>query len=96
MTGVEQERRSPARREATTLGALASRRRFSGQGQNAGETPALPAMTRSALARERAAAAHAALANCRLCAHDCGVNRLAGEHGLCHAGAEAAIFFRAS
>ncbi len=92
MTGVEQERRSPARREATTLGALASRRRFSGQGQNAGETPALPAMTRSALARERAAAAHAALANCRLCAHDCGINRLAGEHGLCHAGARPRFF----
>jgi putative pyruvate formate lyase activating enzyme len=32
------------------------------------------------------------LADCRFCAHDCGVNRLAGETGLCHAGAEARIF----
>ncbi len=32
------------------------------------------------------------LADCRLCAHDCGVNRLAGETGLCHAGAEARFF----
>jgi putative pyruvate formate lyase activating enzyme len=32
------------------------------------------------------------LADCRFCAHDCGVNRLAGESGLCHAGAEARFF----
>lgn len=32
------------------------------------------------------------LADCRFCAHDCGVNRLAGETGLCHAGAEARFF----
>jgi putative pyruvate formate lyase activating enzyme len=70
MTGVEQERRSPARREAA----------------------AHPVITRSTLARERAAAAHAALANCKLCAHDCGVNRLAGEHGVCHAGASPRFF----
>jgi len=36
--------------------------------------------------------ARALLANCRFCAHDCGVNRLAGERGLCHAGAEARFF----
>ena len=47
---------------------------------------------RSVLARERAAVARAALADCRLCAHECGVNRLAGAAGLCHAGAEARIF----
>jgi putative pyruvate formate lyase activating enzyme len=47
---------------------------------------------RPALARERARRARAALANCRLCAHDCGVNRLAGETGLCHAGAEPRFF----
>ena len=88
----EQERRPPARREDTALGALASCRRFSGQRQNAGETPALPVMARSAFAGERAATARAALANCRLCAHDCGVNRLAGEHGLCHAGATPRFF----
>ncbi len=32
------------------------------------------------------------LADCRFCAHDCGVNRLAGKTGLCHAGAEARFF----
>jgi putative pyruvate formate lyase activating enzyme len=32
------------------------------------------------------------LADCHLCEHHCGVNRLAGETGLCHAGAEARIF----
>ena len=49
-------------------------------------------ISRSALARERAKAAHAALADCHLCAHHCGVNRLAGETGLCHAGASANFF----
>jgi putative pyruvate formate lyase activating enzyme len=48
--------------------------------------------SRSVLARERAAAARTALADCHLCEHHCGVNRLAGETGLCHAGAEARIF----
>lgn len=47
---------------------------------------------RSTLARERAHLARAMLADCRFCAHDCGVNRLAGEKGLCHAGAEARFF----
>ena len=37
-------------------------------------------------------AACVALSDCRLCAHDCGVNRLAGETGLCHAGASANFF----
>src|SRR5208282_5796721 len=46
----------------------------------------------SVLARERARIARAMLADCRFCAHDCGVNRLAGENGLCHAGAEARFF----
>jgi putative pyruvate formate lyase activating enzyme len=32
------------------------------------------------------------LADCHLCEHHCGVNRLAGETGLCRAGAEARIF----
>jgi putative pyruvate formate lyase activating enzyme len=48
--------------------------------------------TRAVLARERARLARELLADCRLCAHDCGVNRLAGETGLCHAGAEARFF----
>jgi putative pyruvate formate lyase activating enzyme len=44
------------------------------------------------LARERAVVARALLAHCRLCAHHCGVNRLAGGTGLCRAGAETRIF----
>ena len=47
---------------------------------------------RSILARERARVARALLADCHLCEHHCGVNRLAGETGLCHADAEARIF----
>jgi putative pyruvate formate lyase activating enzyme len=47
---------------------------------------------RPVLARERARIARAMLADCRFCAHDCGVNRLAGPNGLCHAGAEARFF----
>ena len=50
------------------------------------------AQPRPALARERARLAHELLADCRLCAHDCGVNRLAGETGLCHATADARFF----
>ena len=48
--------------------------------------------SRSAIARERAVVARAALVDCQLCAHHCGVNRLAGETGLCHAGADARFF----
>ena len=40
----------------------------------------------------RAQQARGALADCRLCAHECGVNRLAGERGLCHAGPIARVF----
>jgi len=47
---------------------------------------------RSTLARERAAVAREMLANCHFCAHHCGVNRLAGPAGLCHAGAKARYF----
>jgi putative pyruvate formate lyase activating enzyme len=56
--------------------------------------PALPlvATIRSALARERLPAARAALADCRLCAHACGVNRFTSSAGQCHAGAVARIF----
>ena len=50
------------------------------------------ARNRAVLARERSRLAHVALANCRLCAHHCGVNRLTGEQGLCHAGTEARVF----
>lgn len=43
-------------------------------------------------ARERAEEARAALAECHLCAHHCGVNRLDGERGPCHAGTETRVF----
>ncbi len=48
--------------------------------------------SRAALARERAAVARAMLADCHFCAHHCGVNRLAGPSGLCHAGANTRFF----
>lgn len=41
---------------------------------------------RPVAAAERVAAAREALANCRFCAHHCGVNRLTGELGVCRAG----------
>src|ERR1035438_9974432 len=47
---------------------------------------------RAAIARERAQTARGLLASCHFCAHHCGVNRLAGERGLCHAGAETRCF----
>ena len=51
-----------------------------------------PVFGRAALARKRAAAARTMLGNCHFCAHHCGVNRLAGEIGRCHAGAETRFF----
>jgi putative pyruvate formate lyase activating enzyme len=48
--------------------------------------------TRSHIAAERAVVARASLAHCQLCAHHCGVNRLAGERGPCHAGSAARLF----
>jgi putative pyruvate formate lyase activating enzyme len=54
--------------------------------------PAAKILNRASIARERAAIARAMLADCRFCAHDCGVNRLAGEFGLCRAGAEPRFF----
>jgi putative pyruvate formate lyase activating enzyme len=93
MISIVQERRSPTRREK--LGVQSRDVRDCSKGtlkrelQRAGSEAGVP---RSTLARERAAAARAALADCRFCAHDCRVNRLAGENGLCHAGAEARFF----
>jgi len=52
--------------------------------------PKLP--DRRRIARSRIQAARAALAECHLCAHHCGVNRLAGERGLCRAGAAPRVF----
>jgi putative pyruvate formate lyase activating enzyme len=47
---------------------------------------------RAVIARERAVIARAMLADCHFCAHYCGVNRLVGPAGLCHAGSEANFF----
>ena len=47
---------------------------------------------RAAIASQRAKIARALLADCRFCAHDCRVDRLADERGLCHAGTEARFF----
>jgi putative pyruvate formate lyase activating enzyme len=52
--------------------------------------PRLPG--RSGNARSRIRAARAELARCHLCAHDCGVNRLAGERGFCRAGTGTRVF----
>src|SRR5690349_13409247 len=41
--------------------------------------------------RERVKAAYARLRSCDLCPHDCKVNRLAGETGVCRAGARPRI-----
>ena len=50
------------------------------------------AFQRTVIAVERARLARAMLAECRLCAHDCGVNRLVGETGICRADANARFF----
>ena len=48
--------------------------------------------SRRQLAAQRAAIAWPQLRRCGLCAHRCGVNRLAGEVGPCHAGTTAHVF----
>ncbi len=47
---------------------------------------------RRQLAAERAEIARSTLASCHFCAHHCGVNRLVGEQGHCHAGPTARVF----
>ena len=54
--------------------------------------PATHRRNRAVIARERAVIARAMLADCHFCAHYCGVNRLVGPAGLCHAGSEANFF----
>ena len=49
-------------------------------------------VSRATTAAARASLARAHLAACRLCAHDCGVDRLAGQAGRCHAAANARFF----
>lgn len=51
-----------------------------------------PRLGRQILASQRQRAAQAALAECHLCAHHCGCDRLRGERGLCAAGADARVF----
>ena len=51
-----------------------------------------PVRRRAVIARERALAARAMLKDCHFCAHHCGVNRLAGRLGACHAAADARVF----
>jgi putative pyruvate formate lyase activating enzyme len=48
---------------------------------------------RRSVARERANIARAMLADCQLCAHHCGVNRLKGEFGPCRAGEATRCFY---
>ena len=50
--------------------------------------PSYLALHRSGELRRRAEAAHAALAECRLCPRECGVDRLAGVAGFCRSTAE--------
>lgn len=54
--------------------------------------PALRAGNRRLVAAARAREAMASLAECHLCAHHCGVNRLAGERGPCGARVDGRIF----
>ncbi len=58
----------------------------------AGEASTRRIANRSAVAAERAKLARSLLAECRFCAHDCGINRLVGETGPCHAGPSARFF----
>ena len=51
-----------------------------------------PAASRSAAAKSRLEAARAELTDCHLCGHHCGVDRLAGELGLCKAGSAPRVF----
>ena len=87
------------RREAQRHAAFIGQNDFSGstisRAHESGVAAALcyrSPKSRAAIAGERAKLARAALANCKLCAHDCGVNRLAGETGRCHAGADTRFF----
>ena len=93
MISILQERRLPARRKEVGIQSRDVRDCSEGtlkrELQHAGSEAGAP---RSVLAGERVRTARAMLADCHLCEHHCRVNRLAGEPGLCHAGAEARIF----
>ena len=53
--------------------------------------PAYLATYRSGLLGDKVAAARRALADCLACPRDCGVNRTAGERGVCHVGRHALV-----
>ena len=53
--------------------------------------PSYVALHRSGELAGRIESALAALASCRLCPRECGVNRLAGEIGFCGAGRQAVV-----
>lgn len=57
-----------------------------------GAVEACAAEARPVLAAKRSRLAYASLADCHLCAHHCGVNRLTRARGRCHASAEARFF----
>lgn len=58
---------------------------------DAASTPAYLALARSGELRRRAAQARAALAACRLCPRQCGVNRLQDQRGVCGIGRWAVV-----
>jgi putative pyruvate formate lyase activating enzyme len=53
--------------------------------------PGYPGLAAAGELARRAAAAHARLAACDMCPRRCGVNRLAGELGVCRTGAQAVV-----
>lgn len=62
-----------------------------GGANNAPGKPTYLALYRSGELARRAERAWAGLQSCRLCPHECGVDRLAGEAGVCRASAELKI-----
>ncbi|MCL5097194.1 MAG: radical SAM protein [Candidatus Omnitrophica bacterium] len=54
--------------------------------------PVVRSEARKTMAAARIPLTRQALAACKLCAHQCGVNRLGGERGRCRAGADARVF----
>jgi putative pyruvate formate lyase activating enzyme len=52
----------------------------------------IPGASRAERLTLRAAAARLTMAECHLCAHDCGANRLAGELGPCRSGPHGRVF----
>jgi putative pyruvate formate lyase activating enzyme len=62
-----------------------------GGANNASGKPTYLALYRSGELARRAERAWAGLQSCRLCPHECGVDRLAGEAGVCRASAELKI-----